>query len=59
MRFMTFAVSPGGGGWELFGQERQIDSLWERFALALCAERKHKCFCVIMVIVIKINSFYQ
>ena len=38
---MTFVVSPGGGGWELFGQERQIDSLWERFALALCAERKH------------------
>ena len=56
---MTFVVSPGGGGWELFGQERQIDSLWERFALALCAERKHKCFCVIMVTVIKINSFYQ
>ena len=31
MRSLAFVIFPGGGGWDLFDQGRQINSLWERF----------------------------
>ena len=57
MLSLAFVIFLGGGGWDLFDQGRQINSLWERFWHFV--QKGNICFCVLMVIAIKIACFYQ